>query len=82
MRKRKKERIKRLVSLHSFSAALFFPLVEIERESNRGKLESFRAIKSGLIFNKSTFLGGAGNVVIPKRRAILEKIGEGGRVGW
>lgn len=26
--------------------------VEIERESNRRKLESFRAIKSDLIFNK------------------------------
>lgn len=35
----------------------FLPAVEIERESNRGKLETFRAIKSDLIFNKFTFHG-------------------------
>ena len=63
----------------ALNASSFFPVftfflffVKIVQENNRGKLESFCAIKSGLIFNKSTFLGGAGNVALEKGRGLLK----------
>lgn len=87
-----------LVSLEGHNQVVIFikqacPL-EIERESNRRKLESFRAIKSDLIFNKFPLhlalrrRGGVGRLVVRRtwRRPSekgwrLETVEGGRRVG-
>jgi len=60
---------------HKFLAA-----VEIERESNRGKLETFRAIKSDLIFNKFTFHGARSALALVRGLTLTGGRGAGGKV--